>query len=137
MKDCLDIKIYYEDTDCGGVVYYGKYLGFLERARTEFMESRGMKLLDLMKEGIYFVVAHVDISYRASAHYGDVITVCSDISGITAVTITFHHTIFRKTDPGTVLVEASVKLASVGQNMKPLRLKKEITGILKTEVKAS
>ena len=57
MCHTLKIRIYYEDTDCGGVVYYANYLRYVERARTEFLESRGVSLRALMDEGVYFVVA--------------------------------------------------------------------------------
>ncbi len=125
MKDCLDIKVYYEDTDCGGVVYYGKYLGFLERARTEYLEERGVSLVKLMDEGTYFVVVNVDINYHMPAHYGDIISVCSAIRDRTSATITFDHTITRQ---GTdrALVTASVKLACVGRDLKPQRISNEI-----------
>ncbi len=55
MKHLLKVKIYYEDTDCGGVVYYANYLKYFERARTELLESREIFLNKLMDEGIFFV----------------------------------------------------------------------------------
>ncbi|MGE5893582.1 MAG: acyl-CoA thioesterase [bacterium] len=131
MKHMLDVKVYYEDTDCGGVVYYGKYLGFLERARTEYLESRGIRLIDLMAEGIYFVVAHVDIDYRSSAHYGDVISISSEIGDVTAATVTFRHELFQKGSPDKAIATASVKLACVGRTMRPQRLKPEIMNALR------
>jgi len=133
MKDCIDIKIYYEDTDCGGVVYYGKYLGYLERARTEYLEDRGLSLSGLMAEGIYFVVAHVDIKYHASAKYADILSVCSEVSDITAVTVTFRHRICRKNEPDKDLVTASVKLACVGREMKPLRMASHIVEAIRSD----
>lgn len=133
MKDHIDIKVYYEDTDCGGVVYYGKYLGFLERARTEYLEDRGIRLVDLMREGIYFVVAHVDIRYHASGRYGDILTVSSEVSDVTAVTVTFLHRIFRKDEPGKDLVTATVKLACVGKEMKPERMAAHIVKAIKSD----
>lgn len=126
MHHCIDIKVYYEDTDCGGVVYYGRYLGFLERARTEFLESRGIMLVDLMREGIFFVVVHVDISYLASARYGEVISITSEVSETTGATITFRHEIFRKDQPGRMIGSALVRLACVGSDMKPRRLTRGI-----------
>jgi len=133
MKDHIDIKVYYEDTDCGGVVYYGKYLGFLERARTEYLEDRGLSLVDLMKEGVYFVVAHVDIRYHASGRYGDILSISSEVSDITAVTVTFRHRIVRREEPGKDLVTASVKLACVGREMKPLRMAGNIIDAIKSD----
>jgi acyl-CoA thioester hydrolase len=118
----IDIRIYYEDTDCGGVVYYGKYLAYLERARTAYLEGRGINLSALMAEGIYFVVVHVDIKYHRPARYGDIITVQSVVERSTPATITFRHKVIRKAC-GTDIATATVKLACVGgEGMKPRRL---------------
>lgn len=131
MTDCFDVKIYYEDTDCGGVVYYGKYLTYLERARTEFLEERGVSLVDLMKEGIHFVVVNVDINYKTPARYGDILAVCSEVAEMTNATITFGHRIIRKASE-TVIATASVKLACIGNNMKPQRINSAIVNALRT-----
>lgn len=107
-------------------MYYGRYLGFLERARTEFLESRGIMLVDLMHEGISFVVMHVDIRYRAAARYGEVVTITSEVSETTGATITFRHDIFRKGHPDRTIATALVRLACVGPDMKPRRLTRAI-----------
>jgi acyl-CoA thioester hydrolase len=118
----IDIRIYYEDTDCGGVVYYGKYLSYLERARTAYLEGRGVNLSALMAEGIYFVVVHVDIKYHSPARYGDIVTVRSAVEHSTPATITFRHNVVRKAC-GTNIATSTVKLACVGgEAMKPRRL---------------
>ncbi len=129
MKDCIDVRIYYEDTDCGGVVYYGKYLTYLEWARTEFFESRGINLVRLMNEGTYFVVIHVEMDYHRAPKYGDIISICSEIEEMSAASITFRHRIIMK-DADKLLVSSKVKLACVGKNLKPQRLRKEIIDIL-------
>ena len=67
----MDIRIYYEDTDCGGGVYYGNYLKYFERARTQYLEERGLSVAGLMKEGTVFVVVHAEVDYRSPARYGD------------------------------------------------------------------
>lgn len=63
-------RIYYYDTDCGGVVYYGNYMRFLEEARTEYMEERGLSVKALMDKCIWFVVKRQEIEYKAPAVYG-------------------------------------------------------------------
>jgi acyl-CoA thioester hydrolase len=130
MHDCLYVKIYYEDTDCGGVVYYGKYLAYLERARTEFLEERDVSLVELMNEGIHFVVVNVDINYKTPARYGDILSVCSEVAEMTNATITFGHTI-RKKATEAVIATASVKLACIGKNMKPQRINSAIVNALR------
>ncbi len=69
----MEIKIYYEDTDCGGVVYYANYLKYMERGRTEFLAERGVSVKGLMDEGTIFVVTRAELDYKSSARYGDTI----------------------------------------------------------------
>jgi acyl-CoA thioester hydrolase len=63
----MDIRIYYEDTDCGGVVYYANYLRYFERARTEYLENRGIVIPECILKGFFFVVAHQDIATASTA----------------------------------------------------------------------
>ena len=63
----IEVKIYYEDTDCGGVVYYANYLKYFERARTEYLETRGYSVAAMMKQRIIFVVVHAEVEYRLAA----------------------------------------------------------------------
>ena len=60
----MDIRIYYEDTDCGGIVYYANYLKYFERGRTEYLESRGIFVKECLAKGFSFVVAHQDIGLQ-------------------------------------------------------------------------
>lgn len=125
MKHVLKIRVYYEDTDCGGVVYYANYLKYFERARTEFLESRGVSLKSLMEEGIYFIVAEAAVKYRAPAKYGDFMVVETEVEKTGPASVTFRHRVFRDSD-SRYLVDATVKLGCVGQNMKPMRLDQTI-----------
>lgn len=124
--DKIDIRIYYEDTDCGGVVYYGKYLTYLERARTTYFESVGLSLAQLMAQGVLFTVVNVEIKYHSPARYGEIITIFSKIDNITPASITFGHKI---THNQRLISTSSVKLACVDKNMKILRLKDKL-GVL-------
>ncbi|MBF0568153.1 MAG: YbgC/FadM family acyl-CoA thioesterase [Nitrospirae bacterium] len=130
MADTIDIRIYYEDTDCGGVVYYGKYLGFLERARTDFLERRGIRILDLMNEGTFFVVVSVDIRYHKPARYADIITIHTEIEEITVASITFAHKLYLN-NPETKISTAKTSLAIVGTEMKPKRIPKDMIEALR------
>ena len=73
MNHTMEAKIYYEDTDCGGVVYYANYLRYMERARTEYLASKGYSVKKLMDEGTIFMVLRVEIDYKSPARYGDAI----------------------------------------------------------------
>ena len=128
MDHFIKIKIYYEDTDCGGVVYYANYLKYFERARTGFLESQGVSLKELMDEGTYFMVAEA-LSYILPAVYSDNLLVGSGIAKVGPASIVFRHLVSRE-KTGEKIVKATVKLACVGKDLKPLRLRSEISEII-------
>ncbi len=126
----MEIKIYYEDTDCGGVVYYGNYLKYFERARTEYLEERGLSVAGLMTEGTVFVVVHAELDYRSPARYGDWLVVETVVSGMTAASFTFSHVI-RERESRRVVVEGSARLAATDRSGKVKRLDKAVVAILR------
>ena len=126
----MEVKIYYEDTDCGGVVYYANYLKYFERARTQYLEERGLSVAGLMKEGTVFVVVHAEVDYRSSAHYGDRLIIETVVSNMTAASLTFSHVI-RERESRRVIVEGSARLAATDGNGKVKRLDKAMVTILK------
>jgi acyl-CoA thioester hydrolase len=125
MSHLLRVRIYYEDTDCGGVVYYANYLRYVERARTEFLESHGVSLKKLMDEGVFFVVAEAALKYFSPGRYADILAIETSVGRVGPASIVFNHTISRDTT-GEKLVSATVRLGCVGRELRPLRLRKEI-----------
>lgn len=117
----MEVKIYYEDTDCGGVVYYANYLKYFERARTEYLEARGYSVAALMKQGIVFVVVHAEAEYRSPGRYGETLVVETDIGDVTRAALTFFH-IVREKESGRVVVKGSARLAATDGNGKVKRL---------------
>ena len=115
----IRIKIYYEDTDAGGVVYYANYLRFMERGRTELLSDKGIDVAEYHSKGYFFPVVHVDIHYRRPAKLGEIIEVSSEVIEMTNASITFKQEIFRD---DAVLVEATVKLACINRDGKPQRI---------------
>jgi len=113
------IKIYYEDTDAGGVVYYANYLRFMERGRTELLSDKGINVAEYHDKGYFFPVVHVDIHYRRPAKLGEIVEVSSEVIEMTNASITFKQEIFRD---DAVLVEATVKLACINRDGKPQRI---------------
>jgi acyl-CoA thioester hydrolase len=126
----MEIKIYYEDTDCGGVVYYANYLRYMERARTEYMTSRGASVKALMDQGYLFVIARAEVDYRSSAHYGDTLVVETWVSEISAATLLFEHTMKEKTS-GKLITECKAKAVCVDSSGKPKRIPREIADKLR------
>jgi acyl-CoA thioester hydrolase len=126
----MEIRIYYEDTDCGGVVYYGNYLKYFERARTQYLEERGLSVARLMKEGTVFVVVHADVDYRSPARYDDRLSIETVVSDMTAASFTFSHVI-RERESQRVVVEGSARLAATDGNGKVKRLDKALVTVLR------
>jgi acyl-CoA thioester hydrolase len=125
----MDIHIYYEDTDCGGMVYYANYLKYFERARTQYLEARGLSVAGLMKDGTVFVVVHAEVDYRSPARYGDQLIIDTVLSDVTAASFTFSHVI-RERESRRVIVEGSAKLAATNGNGKVKRLDKAMMAML-------
>lgn len=128
-RDTIEVRIYYEDTDCGGVVYYANYLKYFERARTQYLEERGLSVAGLMKEDTVFVVVHAEVDYRSSARYGDWLVIETVISDMTAASFTFSHVI-RERESRRVVVEGSAKLAAVNGKGRVKRLDKAMVAML-------
>lgn len=120
----MEVKIYYEDTDCGGVVYYANYLRYMERARTEYLASRGYSVKKLMDEGTIFMIRRVEIDYKSPARYGDTIEIETWVRDVTRVTMMFEHTMREKTS-GRVFVECRAQAVYVNPQGKPKRLSDE------------
>jgi acyl-CoA thioester hydrolase len=90
------IRVYYEDTDLAGIVYYANYLRFIERARTEWVRSLGVDQVALRAEqGIVFAVARVEADYLAPARFDDVLEVRTDLLAMSGVRITLAQDVWR------------------------------------------
>ena len=124
MNHAMDVKIYYEDTDCGGVVYYANYLRFMERARTEYLAARGYSVKTLMDQGTIFMVFRVEIDYKAPARYGETIEIETWVRDVTRATMIFEH-VMREKMSRRVLVECRAKVVAVDANARPKRMPEE------------
>ncbi|MBN2483230.1 MAG: YbgC/FadM family acyl-CoA thioesterase [Candidatus Omnitrophica bacterium] len=113
---CHKKKIYYHDTDCGGVVYYANYLKYLEEARTEFFAANKIDLKELSKQGTLFVVSSVEMSYRSPARYGDEIGVYTSIEKARSASLMFFQEIKRG---DMILAECRTLLVCVNGQMSP------------------
>jgi len=101
------VRVYYEDTDAGGVVYYANYLRFMERARTEWLRELGYEQDVLREYGTLFAVKHVDIDYHRPARFNQRLDVLSTITTMGRVSITFRQRVMYEQN---CLTEASVKV---------------------------
>lgn len=114
----MPIRVYYEDTDAGGVVYHARYLHFFERARTEFLRNSGFEQRQLLAQyQLAFVVRSMQIDYRVVARLDDYLTVETQISQMKKASIVFEQKLFRQDE---LLSNATVLVATVNlSKMKP------------------
>nr|WP_207627104.1 tol-pal system-associated acyl-CoA thioesterase [Photorhabdus tasmaniensis] len=124
------VRVYYEDTDAGGVVYNARYVAFYERARTEMLRQHGIHQQHLLDEQIAFVVRRIVVDYRAPARLDDMLQVESEITDIRKASLTFIQRIVDVN--GTILNSAEVLIACVNTSqMKPIALPKSIVAEFK------
>ena len=115
-----NIKVYYEDTDAGGVVYYANHLKFLERARTEALVTLGLSNKKIKDEfGALIVVKSCNIDYKKSAYLEDKLSIRSFIKSITKTSFIMNQFISKKED---LIVEAKVHLVFINNKGKPIKI---------------
>ncbi len=124
----MQIRVYYEDTDCGNVVYYANYLKYMERSRTEYLRERGIDLSQFHEMGLLFAVIEANVKYRRPARYNDLLEVESTIVEKTSITITFETKIFNQ--KGEHLVTGTVTLACISNEGKARRLPAQILQVM-------
>jgi len=113
-------KIYYEDTDAGGVVYYANYLKFLERARSEAIYSLGLSNKEILeKEGVIIIVKTCNIEYKKPAKFEDEIEIISNIKEVKNSSFKMRQVIKKKFD---IISEADVVLVTVNKKGRPVRI---------------
>jgi acyl-CoA thioester hydrolase len=124
-----EYRIYYEDTDAAGVVYYANYLRYFERGRSEYLRERDISVRELQGQGYLFPVIRVEIDYRAPAVLDDLIRVETEVLEVTGATLTLGQRVLRVAD-GKVLAEGKVTLACFGPDRRVKRLPKVLVGVL-------
>ena len=119
----LSVRVYYEDTDSGGVVYYANYLKYIERGRTEFLRELGFNQDQLIaQDNILFIVRSIEANYLSPAFLDDLIEVYTEIKSVSHASLTFAQKIVN-IEKNTVLFNAEVKIVSVlKNNFKPCAL---------------
>lgn len=106
-----DVRVYYEDTDAGGLVYHSNYLKYMERARSEYLRELGYTHQYLAaQEKLIFVVSQINIEYKKPARFDDLLSVTAGFNSINAASITCTQTVQRDAE---LLCTGSVKIASL------------------------
>lgn len=115
----FELRVYYEDTDLAGIVYYANYLKFIERARSEWVRGLGIDQLRMKAEGLVFAVRRVEADYLGPARFDDVLEVETAPEAVTAARIVLSQVVKRA---GEVLFEARVTLVALSDTGHPVRL---------------
>lgn len=124
----LPVRVYYEDTDLAGIVYYANYLKFFERARTERLRAAGIAQSDLQaRTGIVFAVRRIEVDYRVPAKFDDLLHVTAEIAKVGGASLDMRQTVLRDAE---ILAEAVVRIACVDARGRPARLPAEARAAL-------
>ena len=120
----MNIRVYYEDTDLGGVVYYANYLRFIERARSEWIREIGIDQIKMRnEEEAIFVVTKIKADYLSPAHFDDILTVDTRIKVVSPVRAYFYQNIYREEK---VIFRSEVCVTCTSNSGKVLRLPEKI-----------
>ncbi len=125
----LPVRVYIEDTDAGGIVYYVNYLKFIERARTEYMRSLGLPREEIFNGEVMFVVANVAVDYRAPARFDDELQATARLTEMRGASLRLAQAVRREEEE---LVSASVQLACVDPvSLTPRRIPRDMLAKLR------
>lgn len=127
MKHTYPIRVFYEDTDMGGVVYHANYLRYIERARSDWVRNLGNDQNAMREEGIVWVVRRVEAEYLAPARFDDELIVETEVTEISGVRLTMAQLVRRGE---TEIFRASVTAVCINKAGKPIRLPAEIRALM-------
>ncbi|MGB5863495.1 MAG: tol-pal system-associated acyl-CoA thioesterase [Sulfitobacter sp.] len=116
------IRVYYEDTDMAGIVYYANYLRFIERARSDWVRDVGIDQLAMKAAGVVFAVRRVEADYIAPARFDDILEVRTTLGSLSAAKMVMAQEIWRGDD---LIFTANVLIVCIGAAGKPVRLPAE------------
>lgn len=119
MAHKFPIRVYYEDTDLAGIVYYANYLKFIERARSEYVRELGIDQAAMKRDGLVFVVRRVEADYFSPAKYDDQLEIVTEITKLSAARMVMRQDVMRGE---TLLFQALVTIAMLNEAGKPQKL---------------
>jgi len=130
------LRVYIEDTDAGGIVFYANYLRYMERARSEWLRALGFEQQALMEAGVRFVVRDLNIQYRKAAVLDDQIIATTELAEITKAGLTLNQTVIRRSELAEtaeeLLVDAQVRVACINNEGRPAAIPADIAALMKT-----
>lgn len=125
------IRVYYEDTDAGGIVYHANYLNFCERARTEYLRYLGIEQDRYLKQNIAFVVKTMEIDFRQAARFNEMLTVETNIVRLKRASVEFLQQVINENEQ--LVFVAKVQVACINSSvMKPMAIPADILEVLQS-----
>lgn len=116
----MDVRIYYQDTDAGGIVYHSNYLNYAERARSEFLRDIKLPVTDLLEREVAFVIKHAALDFKSPAKLDDLLTIHTHIGEIKNASMVMEQSIYRD---NTELVRITLQVVFVNpRTMAPIRI---------------
>ncbi|MCO7224781.1 tol-pal system-associated acyl-CoA thioesterase [Pleionea sp. CnH1-48] len=134
MEFIFPVRVYYEDTDVAGVVYYANYLKFMERGRTEWLRHLGMDQDLLIEQDVAFAVAHVEASYLKPARFNDALDIVTRVVKHSGASVVFEQKICKQGQHDHVYCQGTVKVVCVTlSTMKPRAIPLQLVEEMRSE----
>lgn len=132
MSFAFDIRVYWEDTDAGGIVFYANYLKFMERARTEWLRAMGIEQQALREAtGGMFVVSETQLKYHRPARLDDLLVVTAELTQRGAASLTIAQRVLSKAAPDAPLCDGAIRIGWVdAASLRPARIPRHVAGTL-------
>ena len=127
----FSVRVYYQDTDAGGIVYHSKYLDFAERARSEYLRAIGYPVLDLLKENVAFIIRHASIDYKAPAKLEDLLLIETSVQEVRSASLIMQQR-FLCEQKELVIITLEVVFVHP-QTMRPIRIPSELKTLFEKE----
>ena len=120
LQHIYSIRIYYEDTDLGGVVYHSNYLKFFERARTEMLREHGYELSDLLsRHNMQFVVHSAELEYLRPARLDQLLYIVTKVTEVRSASIRYNQNAYLEAENGILSCRANIRLACLDRDQRP------------------
>jgi len=130
-----EIRVYFEDTDAAGIVYYANYLKFAERARTDMLRDLGISHADMMtRDGLVLVVRRCTIDYVKPARLDDLLTIETDMAKLGGASVDLVQRVLRD---GELLVELTVQVVCTDRNRRPARIPESVRSVFRRATRGS
>jgi acyl-CoA thioester hydrolase len=137
MESRSEIRVRYAETDQMGVAYHANYLVWCEVGRTDLIRELGMSYAEMEARGVLLAVSDVQLRYRASAKYDDLVRIVTTLTGVRSRMVTFNYELYRVTDEGqsaSRLASATMSLVSIDRDGRPVALPADMRTMLEAAV---